>query len=174
MDKFENVLLKEDQLKGLNFEELRLIRSEFFARHGKKFTVAAYKAFFSWQDWYKPAKDQSKVKLNAVEEQNVKLILDYEARMHEQLSTVPMVEASVHDLYAEDLRVLRNEIYARHGRIFSAPKSKDLQKYFEAQPWYKANPDFKDDQLTEVEFRNISIIKAAEETAISKFSEVEG
>jgi YARHG domain len=174
MDKFENVLLKEDQLKGLNFEELRLIRSEFFARHGKKFTVAAYKAFFSWQDWYKPVKDQSKVKLNAVEEQNVKLILDYEARMHEQLSTVPMVEASVHDLYAEDLRVLRNEIYARHGRIFSAPKSKDLQKYFEAQPWYKANPDFKDDQLTEVEFRNISIIKAAEETAISKFSEVEG
>ena len=174
MDKFENVLLREDQLKGLNFNELRMIRSEFFARHGKKFTVAAYKAFFSWQDWYKPAKDQSKVKLNPVEEKNVKLIQDYEAKLHEKLTTEMMNEASVHDLYAEDLRILRNEIYARHGRVFAAPKSKDLQKYFEAQPWYKPNPDFKDDQLSETEFNNIAVIKAAEETAISKFAEVEG
>ncbi len=174
MDKFQNVLLKEDQLKGLNFNELRLIRSEFFARHGKKFTIPAYRQFFTWQDWYKPIKDQSKVKLNAIEEQNVKLIQDYEAMLHEKLATEVMSEDSVRDLYAEDLRILRNEIYARHGRIFSAPKSKDLQKYFEAQQWYKPDPEFKDDQLTETEFKNIALIKQAEADAISKFTEIEG
>jgi hypothetical protein len=174
MDKFENVLLKEDQLKGLNFNDLRMIRSEFFARHGKKFTVAAYRAFFTWQDWYKPIRDQSKVKLNAIEEQNVKLIQDYEAKLHEKLASEVMTEDTLNGLYAEDLRTLRNEIYARHGRIFSSPKSKDLQKYFEAQQWYKPDPEFKDDQLTETEFKNISLIKSFEETAISKFAEVEG
>jgi len=67
--------------------------------------------------------------------------------------------------------VLRNEIYARHGRVF---KDKELQKYFETQAWYKANPDFKDEQLNETEIANLAKIKEAEETATSKFSEAEG
>jgi hypothetical protein len=174
MDKFENVLLKEEQLKGLNFNDLRLIRSEFFARHGKKFTTPGYIQYFEWQDWYKPVKNQSKVKLNATEEKNVKLILDYEAKMREKLSTEVLSDSAVSDLFAEDLRTLRNEIYARHGRVFTSVKSKDLQKYFEAQPWYKPDPDFKDDQLSETEFKNIAVIKEAEDVAISKFVLVEG
>jgi hypothetical protein len=174
MDKFETALLKEEQIKGLNLNDLRLIRNEFFARHGKKFTVPGYLQYFEWQDWYKPIKDQSKVKINAVEEQNVKLILDYEARMREKLTTEVLDEGYVGDLFVEDLRVLRNEIYARHGRMFTAAKSKDLQKYFEAQPWYKPNPEFKDDQLSETEFKNIAIIKQAEDVALSKFVLVEG
>jgi hypothetical protein len=174
MDKFENVLLKEEQLKGLNFNDLRLIRSEFFARHGKKFTVPGYVQYFEWQDWYKPVKNQSKVKLNATEEKNVKLILDYEAKMREKLGTEVLPEGAVSDLFAEDLRMLRNEIYARHGRVFTSVKSKDLQKYFEAQPWYKPDPAFKDDQLSETEFKNIAMIKEAEDVAISKFVLVEG
>jgi hypothetical protein len=174
MDKFEKFLLKEEQLKGLNLNDLRLIRNEFFARHGKKFTVPGYLQYFAWQDWYKPIKDQSKVKINAIEEQNVKLILDYEARMREKLNTEILTESYISDLFIEDLRMLRNEIYARHGRVFTSTKSKDLQKYFEAQPWYKPNPDFKDDQLSEIEFKNIAVIKAAEDVAISKFVLVEG
>jgi len=174
MDKFENVMLKEEQLKGLNFNDLRLMRSEFFARHGKKFTIPGYRQYFEWQDWYKPLKDQKKVKLNAIEEKNVKLIQDYEAKLREKLTNEVLEESAVSDLFAEDLRILRNEIYARHGRVFTAAKSKDLQKYFEAQPWYKPDPEFKDDQLSETEFKNIALIKAAEEVAISKFVEVEG
>ncbi|MBN1574430.1 MAG: YARHG domain-containing protein [Deltaproteobacteria bacterium] len=37
-----------------------------------------------------------------------------------------------------ELRILRNEIYARHGRKF---KSKDLQDYFAGQPWYSIDPN---------------------------------
>ena len=82
-----------------------------------------------------------------------------------------ITDETLGDLFAEDLRVLRNEIYARHGRVF---KDADLQKYFESQAWYKANPDFKDDQLSEIEVKNLSVIKEAEESATSKFSEAEG
>jgi serine/threonine protein kinase, bacterial len=36
-----------------------------------------------------------------------------------------------------ELEIMRNEIYARHGRIFNR---KDLQEYFEGQPWYRPDP----------------------------------
>ncbi len=171
MDKFQNVLLTEEILKGLSMNDLRLIRNEFWARRGRKFTTPGFKQVFEWRDWYKPAKDQKKVKLNEIEEQNVKLIESLEARLRERISTEPITNDMVDGLFVEDLRVLRNEIYARHGRIF---KDTALQKYFAAQPWYQPNPDFKDDMLTETEYKNLAIIKEVEENAISKFSEAEG
>ena len=171
MDKFQNVLLTEEILKGLSMNDLRLVRNEFWARRGRKFTTPGFKQIFEWRDWYKPAKDQKKVKLNEIEQQNVKLIESLEAQLRERISTEPITNEMVDGLFVEDLRVLRNEIYARHGRIF---KDATLQKYFVAQPWYQPNPDFKDDMLTETEFKNLAIIKEVEENAISKFSEAEG
>ncbi|MGI8787758.1 MAG: YARHG domain-containing protein [Pyrinomonadaceae bacterium] len=175
MDKFETVLIKPMQLEGLNFNELRIIRNEFFARHGKKFSTPGYRAFFEWQDWYRPVKDQSKIKLDPTEEQNVKTIGDYEAKMREKLTTEVLPPDAVEGLFAEDLRIMRNEIFAKHGRIFKKP---ELQKYFEAQAWYKPDPEFTDDKvptlLSTVEFKNLAAIKTAEDEAVSKFSEVEG
>ncbi|MCB7059824.1 YARHG domain-containing protein, partial [Eggerthella lenta] len=37
-------------------------------------------------------------------------------------------------LTAEELRIARNEIYARHGRWF---KSEDLNRYFRKKSWYE-------------------------------------
>ncbi len=175
MDKFQTVLLKESQLNNVPFNELRLMQNEFFARRGKKFTIAAYKQAFEWQDWYKPLKDQKKVKLNATEEANVKLLQAYEAKMREKITTEILPEEFFYGMYTEDLRVLRNEIFAKHGRVFKDAK---LQKYFESQSWYKADPTFTDENaktiLSENEFKNITTIKTQEEVAISKFILVEG
>lgn len=44
-----------------------------------------------------------------------------------------------------ELRLMRNEIYARHGKIF---KSKDLQGYFSNQPWYQPYPYYTPDMLS--------------------------
>ncbi len=171
MDKFQNVLLTEELLKGLSMNDLRLIRNEFWARRGRKFTTPGFKQVFEWRDWYKPAKDQTKVKLNPIEEKNVKLIEREETALRDKISTEPITKEMVDGLFVEDLRVLRNEIYARRGRVF---KDAALQKYFAAQPWYQPNPDFKDDMLTETESQNLAIIKEVEEYSISKFSEAEG
>ncbi|MDQ3041567.1 MAG: YARHG domain-containing protein [Acidobacteriota bacterium] len=171
MDKFQNALLPEELLKNLSMNDLRMIRNEFWARHGRKFTTHGFKQMFEWRDWYKPAKDQSKIKLNAIEEQNVKLIEREEAKLREKISTEPITNTMIDGLFVEDLRVLRNEIYAKRGRIFKDP---NLQKYFAAQPWYQPNPDFKDESLTETESKNLAIIKEVEEYSISKFSEAEG
>ena len=171
MDNFQNAVLTEDKLAGLSILELRILREEFYARHGKTFDAPGIREYFAWRDWYRPAKNQRTVSLNKIEQQNVELLVAYESKVREKLATEPLQEGQLGDMFAEDLRVLRNEVYARHGRVF---KDADLQKYFEAQPWYKANPDFKDDQLNEIEAANLAKIKAAEESATSKFSEAEG
>ena len=171
MDNFQNALLTEEKLKGLNILELRILREEFYARHGKIFDAPGIRDYFNWRDWYKPAKNQSAIKLNKIEQQNVDLLAVYEAKIRERLSTEELKDDTLGDMFAEDLKVLRNEIYARHGRIF---KDLELQKYFESQPWYKPNPDFKDDQLNATEASNLAKIRSAEESATSKFSEAEG
>lgn len=54
------------------------------------------------------------------------------------------------------LRIMRNEIFARHGHIF---KSEDLKKHFGSQDWYKPTQADATSLLTEVEKENIDFIK---------------
>ena len=171
MDNFQTVLLTEDKLAGLSILELRILREEFYARRGKKFDAPGIRDYFNWRDWYKPAKNQKAIKLSAIEHKNVDLLAAYEAKLREKLSTDLITEEVLGYMFAEDLRVLRNEIYARRGRIF---KDANLQKYFAAQAWYKPDPEFKDEMLNEIEVKNLAVIREAETVALSKFAEAEG
>ena len=58
-----------------------------------------------------------------------------------------------------DLRKLRNEIYARHGRIF---EDADLQRHFEEKSWYRRNPTYHDSLLSPMEKGYVSEILRAE------------
>nr|WP_264675730.1 YARHG domain-containing protein [Bacillus cereus] len=58
----------------------------------------------------------------------------------------------------EQLKIARNEIYARHGHIF---QTKDMQTYFSKQSWYRENPYFTG-VLTNIESYNVELIKSRE------------
>jgi hypothetical protein len=58
----------------------------------------------------------------------------------------------------EQLKIARNEIYARHGHIF---QTKDIQVYFSKQSWYRENPYFTG-KLTDIETYNVELIKSRE------------
>ena len=63
-----------------------------------------------------------------------------------------------------ELRIARNEIYARHGRGF---KDSELQSYFNSQSWYtyQYSPDsFPDSLLSNVEKKNAEFIKSYEKS----------
>lgn len=60
-------------------------------------------------------------------------------------------------LSSSELRIMRNEIYARHGYIF---KSKDLRNYFLSQGWYE--PMTYDVVLSTIEQYNVNFIKQYE------------
>lgn len=70
-----------------------------------------------------------------------------------------LTEADLKDLDKAQLRIMRNAVYARHGRTF---KSVDLQSLWECYTWYKKNPNYNDDLLTETDKYNIEIIKSYE------------
>ena len=57
------------------------------------------------------------------------------------------------------LRLMRNEILARHGWKF---QSKDLKDYFTSQPWYKPVADNSSVKLSVIEMTNIQLLKSEE------------
>lgn len=60
---------------------------------------------------------------------------------------------------SSELRIIRNEIFARHGYIF---KSEDLAEYFGKKKWYKPQFDNVDSYLTVDEKEYIKVILQAE------------
>jgi hypothetical protein len=67
----------------------------------------------------------------------------------------------------EELRIMRNEIFAWHGYIF---KSEDLQKYFLQTSWYKPRFHNVSDYLSTIEKQNIKMIKATEDRLEPSFA----
>jgi hypothetical protein len=57
------------------------------------------------------------------------------------------------DSALKKLRNLRNEIYARHGRMF---ESKDLRDYFGKYDWYRPAKKYSDDMLSKAELEMIA------------------
>ena len=150
--------------------ELRIARNEIFARHGRIFVSADLRAYFGKRSWYRPRSPE--VTLSSLEEQNVRFLRAAESANTKPVLTVarPQADFLIADsgtrlLSAADLaglskaqlRIARNEIYARRGRYF---QSADLKAHFSAFAWYKPytwNPG-----LTSVELANVFLIQSLE------------
>jgi hypothetical protein len=64
-------------------------------------------------------------------------------------------ESDLQKLTLSELRIKRNEIFAKHGYIF---KSQDLTDHFSKFDWYKPTSHNVDDLLTETDKENINLI----------------
>ena len=88
----------------------------------------------------------------------------YEKADHLSYTTVTkytLEDLSILDSYG--LKITRNEIFARHGRMFN---DQELQEYFKRQQWYVpqiAANDFYTSCLNEVEKYNVNLISVYEE-----------
>lgn len=71
----------------------------------------------------------------------------------------PLDESDLATLSREEMRRLRNAVYARHGRTFD---SVDLQRYFDSRPWYKPRYDYNESDLTQTDRANIQLIQTIE------------
>ena len=72
-------------------------------------------------------------------------------------------DSDLQGITRSDLTLARNEIYARHGRMF---KDDDIREYFESQAWYAGivpADQFSESVLSKTEKTNISTIKAYED-----------
>jgi hypothetical protein len=159
---FQSTPLTDSLLRGQTLYDLRLMRNEVYARHGRRFETPWLRDYFKDAAWYTARRTFTIAELSEVEKNNVKLIQAAENRRHEALSTREVGEHELEGLFPEVARRLRNEIFARHGRTFKDPR---LQSYFASQDWYHANPKFDLEMLTPIERKNVATIQAYEAKA---------
>lgn len=91
---------------------------------------------------------------NSVDEQGDYIIEGSDSRY--------LSEGEVAALSPEEIGLAKNEIYARHGRIFD---SEDLKEYFESQSWYHGEiepEDFDESVLNDYERANIDLLVSYE------------
>ena len=165
MKLFTTTPLTDAMLSNVNLAELRVMRNEIYALHGRPFETPWLRDYFRAQPWYTPRKDYSDSDLSAVEKANIALIARREDELHQSLSTRLLDVADVRGLRFDDARRLRNEIFARHGRRFKDPA---LQHYFASFSWYHPNDAFRESQLSSVERQNAALISQYEH---GKFTE---
>jgi hypothetical protein len=168
---FQETPLTEELLHGLSLNELRLLRNEIFARRGRKFGAEWLQRYFEAQDWYEASRSERRKALSETEKKNAEIIQRYENKLREELSTKSITDALLEGLFQEDARKLRNEIYARHGKIF---KDKELQRYFASFDWYKPDQSFSEKALNEIEKENATYIFNYEQSAMRMQDAVEG
>jgi hypothetical protein len=109
---------------------------------------------------WKPFKAGQKEKIYTLQRQAFKYRID--AGDYPQASQRLLKAADVENMMKSDLEFMRNEIFARHGYCF---KKKHLRQQFETSDWYVPHTTDIKDALTEVEKKNIAIIKKYEKYA---------
>ena len=73
-------------------------------------------------------------------------------------STRYLTNADLNSLSEWEVRIARNEIYARHGRIF---KTEEIASYFEGKSWYTPSippEQFDNSYLNSIEIENLKFI----------------
>lgn len=152
-------LLTDAELQGKDAATLRLARNEIFARHNRRFADQALAAHFMQFDWYTPGNNETR--LSKVETRNVEAIRRYELKpaVPDSDFIIPdsdrrlLIEEDLAGLTKDQLRIARNEIYARRGWDF---KTKAMETYFEQFDWYA--PALGKIQLSHVEQQNVDFI----------------
>lgn len=95
------------------------------------------------------ASDNAEAAEVAMEDSNGYILPDSDSRK--------LKKSDLAGMTAQQLSYAKNEIYARHGRVF---KSSELQDYFNEKDWYEENNDFKDEDLSKKEAENTEFIAA--------------
>jgi hypothetical protein len=85
-----------------------------------------------------------------------------------EASTRLLTADDVNNLIKEDLRYMRNEIYARHGYSF---KVKDVRQRFDAQDWYMPVSTDVRKKLSSIELKNEKLIRNFEKYAADSYDD---
>ncbi len=139
-----------------------MARNEILARKGRYFTSPDLKARFGQYSWYTP--NTWDPPLNGIELANIASIERAEAAPATGSEfIIPDSDRRVlsigdlRKLSKDELRIARNEIFARRGRYFDAA---DLKARFERFSWYR--PNTWNPRLNSVEQANVALMDQIE------------
>ena len=172
--------------RNLSEDALYVAYYEIYARRGCMFDDSALQAYFYTKSWYTPSVRQSDFydsSLNKYETNNLVLIRAYEKKakkvpvgegteyyneyqvygnqdyIFSDSSYRYMSERELWGMSADELELARNEIYARHGYLFS---DQALRDYFCTKEWYYPDTVMGDQAslgFSDVELANIRLMR---------------
>lgn len=90
------------------------------------------------------------------------------AGQYTESSVKLLTDDDVSNLYRDELRLMRNEIYARHGYAF---KLRDMRELFDNQDWYMPVSTDVRKKLTPMELKNEKMIKQYEKYAEESYDD---
>ena len=176
--------LTGEELKDLEEEALMVAYWEIYARRGHVLTDLELLEYFYTKEWYTPGSAVSDASFNEFEADNKTLIEIYQKRADSIFPTDnPYMDYFEMDSYVfpnsdtqslqdstmsdtsltEEMCILgRNEIYARHGYVFSDDQ---LMEYFLLQEWYLPSApigDMSKLNLSNTEKKNVAHLEALE------------
>jgi hypothetical protein len=135
---------------------------------GTDLSVKDLQRYFDGRYWYVGNEGFRSTELTAIERQNLDTIVLARTRqlgsavapgMMHLFSTTLLSERNLDDVPLAHLRLMRNEIYARHGREF---RNRELCALFASYPWYAPRRDFAESDLTDAERANAALITRRE------------
>ena len=142
-----------------NSELLAGVDSGYATEESTAFSVASDSEYTTGEEETSTSSVDNDSEYIADEEQDSSVDGDY---ILEGSDSRYITEKEVENLSDADRRLAKNEIYARHGRMFD---SADLQDYFESKSWYKGTvkpSDFDESVLNKYEKANIDLISSME------------
>lgn len=169
--------LTATDLQGLSADQIKVARNEIYARHGYSFGDEQLRNHFQSQSWYKEDPNWDG-RLSRMEERNVMFLQNHEfennfngardrfrGAVEQPADTTGMImpdsatkmvtSQQLDQMSVEDIRLARNEMFARHGYQFGYP---DMALHFERQPWYRRDANYQTENLSWLEHRNINQI----------------
>lgn len=157
--------MTEEKLGTHTAGEWRILRAEVEAVRGKRFEDDPWlQQYFEERYWYKADPAYDARSLTQTERRNLSAI-DAAQRKQRKAAVSPgdmehfekraLTEEMLKGLSLHELRLLRNEVYARRGRQF---RTEWLAQYFWSQPWYEAREDNSEPELSDIEKKNIETI----------------
>lgn len=161
--------IKAENLGEHTGAEWRILRAEIEAIHGKRFDDQPWlQNYFEERYWYHGRDDYDPKVLSENERRNM-AALDAAQKKQRNVALSPgdmehfqktlVTEEMLKGLSLHELRLLRNEVYARRGRQF---RTEWISQYFYSQPWYEPTEEFKEVELSEIERRNVDLIVSYE------------
>ncbi len=153
--------ITRSQIAKLDGEQLQILRGIVFGKRGRIFKEKIIQEYLGKQTWYKPKENFSNAVLTKTERENLDVIRLAEAASHDavepgdlrywQIRKIP--DEKLYTETAAQWRIMIAEVEAIHGKRFDSEPW--LQKYFEERYWYKPNPNYSSDALTEIEHGNL-------------------
>lgn len=162
---YQTRLLTAEKLGEHTGAEWKILAAEVEAEHGKRFDDENWlQEYFDERYWYKPSANYNPKDLTDTERKNQETLRTAQKKQrHVALSPGDMeffqnttiTETMLDGLSLYELRLLRNEIYARRGRQF---RTVWLQQYFGNQTWYEPREDNKEPELSATEKQNVETV----------------